>query len=86
MTVKPIGNESLPKIIINNTINLFFKLQSTTSILVTSNHNSFRVLFDKWLPCILFEKYTYILPLEMASPVNQHCANCISAQFRFLSP
>jgi len=26
---------------------------------------------------ILFEKYIYILALEMASPENQHCANCI---------
>ena len=31
----------------------------------------------KLLPCVLFEKYNYILALEMASPVNQHCANCI---------
>ena len=29
------------------------------------------------LPHILFEKYIYILALEMASPGNQHCANCI---------
>jgi len=29
------------------------------------------------LPCIFFEKYIYILALEMASPGNQHCANCI---------
>jgi len=33
----------------------------------------------KLLPYILFEKYIYILALEMASPVNQHCANCIGA-------
>ena len=31
----------------------------------------------KLLPYILFEKYIYILALEMASPGNQHCANCI---------
>ena len=32
----------------------------------------------KLLPCISFEKYTYILALEMAnSPMNQHCASCI---------
>ena len=37
-----IRNESVPKIIINNT-----------------------------------RKYVYILALEMASPWNQHCANCI---------
>jgi len=29
------------------------------------------------LPYILFEKYIYILALEMASPENQHCVNCI---------
>jgi len=29
------------------------------------------------LSYILFEKYIYILALEMASPGNQHCANCI---------
>jgi len=33
----------------------------------------------KLLPYILFEKYIYILALEMASPGNQHCANCIGA-------
>jgi len=27
--------------------------------------------------CILFEKCIYILALEMASPGNRHCANCI---------
>jgi len=26
---------------------------------------------------MLSEKYTHILALEMASPGNQHCANCI---------
>jgi len=26
---------------------------------------------------ILFQKYIYILALEMASPWNQHCASCI---------
>jgi len=31
----------------------------------------------KSFPYILFEKYIYILALEMASPGNQHCANCI---------
>jgi len=28
---------------------------------------------------ILFEKYTNILALEMASPGNRHCASCIGA-------
>ena len=31
----------------------------------------------KLLPCISFEKCVYILALEMASPGNQHCVNCI---------
>jgi len=33
----------------------------------------------KMLPYILFEKYIYILALQMASPGNQQCANCIGA-------
>ena len=46
-------------------------------ILPISSHNSFRVLFDKIASYILFEKCIDILELEMASPGNQHCANCI---------
>jgi len=65
----------VPKIIIDDTINLFLK--TAIRILVISNHNSFRVLFDKIAS--VFEKYIYILALEMASPGNQHCANCIGA-------
>ena len=65
----------MPTIIVNDTISLFFK--TAISILVISNRNSFRVLFDKVLPYLLFEKYIFILALEVASPGNQHCANCI---------
>jgi len=46
-----------------------------------SNHNSFRLLFDKIasVAYILFEKkYIYILTLEMASPWNQHCIGTLS--------
>ena len=39
-----IGNESVPKNIINSTVSLFFL--NAISILVISNRNSFRVLFD----------------------------------------
>jgi len=40
------GNEIVPKIIMNDRINLFLK--TVISILLISNHNSFRgVLFDK---------------------------------------
>jgi len=45
--------------------------------LVISNRNSFRVLFQKLLPHILFEKNINILSFEMASPGNRHCASCI---------
>jgi len=39
------GNESVPKIIIDNTVNLLLKTAIT--ILLISNRNCFRVLFDK---------------------------------------
>jgi len=42
---KRIGNESVPKIIINDTIK--FLSETATSILVISNYNIFLVLFDK---------------------------------------
>ena len=49
-----------------------------TSILVISNHNSFRgCCLIKLFLYILFEKYIYILALEMASTGNQNCASCI---------
>ena len=44
-TTTTTGNETVPKIIINNTINLFF--ETAIRILLISSHNSFRVLFDK---------------------------------------
>jgi len=40
-----VGNESVPKIIINNTVKLSFFAE--ISILVISNRKSFRELFDK---------------------------------------
>jgi len=49
----------------------------------------------KMLPYILFEKYIYMLALEMPSRGNRHCADCVGAQgtgtvptvyFRSLSP
>jgi len=41
---KPRGNESVPKIIINNSSNLSL---TAISILLITNHNNFRVLLDK---------------------------------------
>jgi len=60
----------VPKIIINDTINLF--LQTAISILVISNHAGFQVLFDK-----IVSVYFCILALEMVIPGNRHCASCI---------
>jgi len=40
-----IRNESVPTVIVNGTVNLFFK--TAIGILLISNHNSFRVMFDK---------------------------------------
>ena len=37
-------NEGVPKIIVNNTVNLFL---TAISILLSSNRNRFRVLFDR---------------------------------------
>jgi len=71
MSLHPLymGNESVLKIIINNTINLLF--QTAISILLPPNHNSFRVLFDKIASYILFEKYIYILcPRTGAIPIS----------------
>ena len=41
----PVVEESVPNVIINNTIKVFFKLQS--AFFVFSNDNSFRERFDK---------------------------------------
>jgi len=46
--------------------------------LLISNHNSFRVLFDKIVSVyFIWKKYIYTLAFDIASPGNQHCANCI---------
>ena len=70
-----IGNESVSKIIINDTT-IFL---TSVSILVISNHNSFRVLFDKIASVYFVGKYINIWSLQMTSPGNQHCANYIGA-------
>jgi len=53
----------VPKITISNTIglNLFFK--TAISILLISNHNSFRVLFDK-IPSVYFIGKIYIFKFQ----------------------
>jgi len=49
-----------------------------------SNHNAFRVLFHKIASVYLFEKYAYILSLEMASTGNQHCDNVLGYWHTFV--
>jgi len=76
MLYLPTEKQSVPRVIINDTIHLFFK--TAVSICWFLNHNSwFRVLSDKItsVSYILFEKYIYNLALETASPGNQHCAD-----------
>jgi len=53
----PTGNKSVP-MHFNSTTFFFFK--TAVSILVISNHNSFRMLFGETAPYISFEKYIYI--------------------------
>jgi len=69
-------NESVPKIIINDPIidslncnQHFGNFKQTIAV-------SERCLI-KLIPYILFKKYFNIFALEMSSPWNQHCANCI---------
>ena len=71
------GNDNVRKIIINDTI-IFLK--TAISISVFSNHNSFRVPFDKIASVgnILFEKIYLYFSIGNGQPMgNQHCANCI---------
>jgi len=65
-----IDNESVPKIIINNAINLSYK--TAISILLISNHNSLQVLFDKnWFRVFylknIFIFYHWKLPAQRTS-------------------
>jgi len=57
------ANESVPKIIINDT--KIFPINC-------NQHNSFPVLFDK-----IVSVYFIWKTLEMTSPGNRHCASCI---------
>jgi len=65
----------VPKIIINDRIKFFLKVQSAFCQFQTTTVSE--CCLKKLLPYILSEKCIYILALEMASPGNQHCAICI---------
>jgi len=71
-------SKSVPKIIMNDTIYVFCK--TAIRILVISNHNSFRVLFDKIASVYFIGKYIFIFLYFITGngqPKNQHCVNCI---------
>ena len=74
-----IQNKSVPKIILNEKINLLSK--TAISILVISNYNSFQVQFDKIASIYFMQKIYIYLHFRTGNgqPGNQHCANCISA-------
>jgi len=56
---------------------MFFP-ETAIGILVISNHNSFRVMFDKIASVyFIWKKHPNISALEMASAGKQHCANYI---------
>jgi len=68
-------NESVPKIITND--NFFLNLRSAFWQFQTITVSE-RCLM-KLLPYIVFKKHINILALEMTSPGNRHCDNCINA-------
>ena len=54
-----------------------YVFSAAISNLTISNHNIFRVLFDKIDSVFYLINIFFILALEMASPGNQLCAHCI---------
>ena len=61
------GNESVPKIIMSDTNN-FFKLQSAFWQFQTITVSECCLI--KFLPCILFEQYIYVVALDVARTGN----------------
>ena len=72
----------MPKITINDTINLFF--QTAISTLAISNHNSFRVLCDKIASVYLFEKNIFIFQHWKWPAQGIGTVPIVSAHFRFI--
>jgi len=66
----------VPKITANDTTDFF--LQNCNRHVGNFKPQQFReCCLTTLLPCILSERYIYILELEEASTGNRHCANCI---------
>ena len=77
--VQSTGNESVPKIIINSTMNLYFKLQSAFCRCQTITVSE--CCLTELLPYILFEKYINILSLEIPAQ-GTSTVPIVSAHFR----
>jgi len=69
-------NESVPKIIINNTINLF--LSTAINILLISNHDSFWVLFEKYCLRTFYLKNMGTSIVPIISGVLSFRMGCVS--------
>ena len=67
-------NESVPKITLNDTIFFYW---TAISISVISNHNSFRVPFDKIASVYFIWKMYLYFGIGNGQPRNRHGANCI---------
>ena len=70
-----IRNSSVPKITINDTMNLLFK--TAVSILLIPNHNSFRVLFDK----IASADFIWKINLYFSAGNGQHREPALRSNF-----
>jgi len=67
----------VPKIIISNTTQQIYFLELQSAFWKFQIITVSESCLIKLLQYIFFQKYSYILALEMASPANQHSANCI---------
>jgi len=68
------------KIIANDTVNLFFLNCNQHFANFKQKQFPRERCLIKLLRYILFQKHIHILALEMASPGNRHCANCIGTR------
>ena len=78
-----IENESVPKILINNTINLILK--TAICILLISNYDSFRVLSDKIASVYFISKNVIFIVYHRKWPAQgTSTVPIVSAHFRSL--
>jgi len=76
------GNESVPKITINNTVNLFLKIAINILVIQTIT-----VSESVWQNCFCIFYLKNIFLIILASQGNQHCASCIGTlSFHITNP